>query len=170
MKQRIIMLALLLAACLARAADYEAAALQILSGKPIGPGNCFVDNNGDGVRDGTTGGVSLEDVRAITNRADVVALVAKPAGQLALEKRLTNNVQIVFGVLPPYTPGQYASLVQAGQQAQEQSVATMNAAADWGAAKAAVIKSARIQNILALIRQLQEGYAPWSLYAGDIGK
>jgi len=94
----------------------------------------------------------------------------KPPGQLALERRLTNNVAIVFNAMPPYSPAQYASLVQAGQQAQEQSVATMNAAADWGAAKAAVIKSARIQNILALIRQLQEGYAPWSLYAGDIGK
>jgi len=50
--------------------------LEVLSGKPLGPENCWIDHNGDGQRDATTSGYTMEQVRAITNRADVLALYA----------------------------------------------------------------------------------------------
>jgi hypothetical protein len=65
----------------ASGADLEVAALQILAGVPAGRRNCFIDSNGDGVRDGTSAGFTLDQIRAITNRADVLALAAQMDGE-----------------------------------------------------------------------------------------
>jgi hypothetical protein len=73
----LVSLAVFVIANVAWCADLELAALEILSAEPVGIDNCFIDNNGDGVRDGTTAGISMAEVHAITNRADVLALAAQ---------------------------------------------------------------------------------------------
>ena len=87
---------LLLLATHCYAYDRESAALQILTGKPVGPENCFVDTNGDGVRDGTTAGISMAAIRAITNRADVVALCQQNDAATAAAEALRLQTPITF--------------------------------------------------------------------------
>lgn len=99
------------------ALDLEEAALAILTGKPLGPDNCFVDSNGDGVRDGTTAGISMDAVRAITNRADVIAAAqAKEQapqdvtiGKAKLRTYADGSVELVSGliIIPGTTNGAY---------------------------------------------------------------
>jgi hypothetical protein len=64
--------------------DLERTALEVLSGKLYGPHNAFVDSNGDGVIDGTTAGYPLAQIRAITNRMDVLAKAADAAALAAI--------------------------------------------------------------------------------------
>jgi hypothetical protein len=70
----LIVVALTVFATSVHAADLECAALEILTGQPLSPDNCFFDDNGDGIRDGTTAGITMDSIRAITNRADVLEL------------------------------------------------------------------------------------------------
>ena len=73
-----ILISGLCASTSALAQDLEAIALEILTGRTLSASNCFMDGNGDGIRDGVKGSnFSIEYVRAITNRADVLALAAE---------------------------------------------------------------------------------------------
>lgn len=89
----------LFVACFAvagRAADLEMIALRTLSDDPLA---LFVADD-KGERVGTTVGISIEAVRAITNRADVLALAAEfdnTPSQILPNLIVADDAEIIFG-------------------------------------------------------------------------
>ena len=154
----------------------EDAALEILTGRPTGPDNCFIDGNGDGIRDGVYGsGFTIQDVNAITNRADVLALVAAqdaPAIAVAaevasLEIDLVAAVSNVFTVTPPYNAN-----VVANHRAflRRQMKALRVIANDAGNTDAERLEAqadlAGRQEIINLVREIERLDPSWSI--GDV--
>jgi hypothetical protein len=139
---KFVLASLLLIATHCCAYDRENAALQILTGQPVGSKNCFIDNNGDGVRDGTTAGISMAAIRAITNRADVVALCQqKDAAEKAAEKAAVDAEDARIAKLPSVAAivAENADL-RKKLEAAEAKLATVQATADKAATDIAALK------------------------------
>jgi hypothetical protein len=138
-----ILVTLLLIATSCYAYDRESAALQILSGKPVGSENCFTDTNGDGVRDGTTAGIDMAAIWAITNRADVVALCQQmDAAKAAAEKATVDAEDTRIAKLPSVAAivAENADL-RKKLDAAEAKLAIVQATADKAAADVATLKA-----------------------------
>ena len=170
MKRTALVFLVISSAC--HAGDLQLAALEILAGQPTGPDLCFVDNNSDGVRDGVHGSsVTLTEVNAITNRADVIAAAAAhdaPAIALAaevasLESDLTNAVNVAFGVMPPYSANVQATYRATLRTQMAQARVDLDAATDATEIKAAQKTLNQRQYIINLIRELQALKSDWAL-------
>lgn len=111
------------------------------------------------------------DVAAITNRADILALVAAqdaPALALAaevasLESDLTNVVQQALGVMPPYSPAMQTNYRTIMRNQMKQARAGVKGAADLDAVKREQEKLNDRQHILNLIRELKALDPNWDL-------
>jgi hypothetical protein len=95
----------LLVATYATSQDLESCALEVLSGAAISETNCFVDVNGDGVRDGTTAGFTMAQIYAVTNTAfaarEQSRQAAKPLALKKVENDFLKVCQQLTGKLEP---------------------------------------------------------------------
>lgn len=107
---------------------------------------------------------------ATTTAAAATHRVTKPAQQLEYEQRLTNNVQRVFDLRPPYSTDQYAALARAGLAKHDVYAELLgNAAATSKQINAAAAESARVNAIFALVALLRDTYPRFQLYSNNLG-
>lgn len=98
-------------------ANLEQAALELLTGQPIGPRNCFAANI-DGELTVVGSNFTMSDIQAITNRADVLALAAAQDAAVAenvsdramMASNFVAHVQAEWGVAWTGSPAQMRSL------------------------------------------------------------
>ena len=105
----ILVLALLVCEVIRAESTLEYAAARILVG-----GNraaCLADFDGDGNADGTVLGHTMDQVRAITNRADVLALAAQMDAEAAAPRVEPNGIQAPIYYIPDATGSNGVALV-----------------------------------------------------------